>query len=124
MGGELIMSLKNNIDEQREYLQKNLEQINTVVGALLGVRTHLEIIEKKDYKGETYFRLEDPKNYRDCCGIMAKAFEKVIINTFSMWFGDQGVSITMHFSYDHIGGGSNGAEFCRLDIINDFVKIR
>ena len=118
------MSFKNNIDEQREYLQRNLEQINTVVSAVLGIKTHLRIEEKKDYLKQTYFKIIDDRNILDCCGVMAKAFTEVTISNFGMWWSDDGVCMDLHFNYIHNGGGSNGAEFCRIDIINDFVKIR
>ena len=37
------MSLSNNATEQREYLERNLEQLNTVISAILGYKTKLEI---------------------------------------------------------------------------------
>jgi hypothetical protein len=117
------MSLKNNIDEQRKYLERNLEQLNTVVSAVLGYRTHLEIIEKTNNRG-TYFKVIDNRNIRDKCGVMAKAFTEVTISNFGIWWSDEGVCFYLHFNYVHIGGGSTGAEFCRIDIVNDFVQIR
>ena len=118
------MSLKNNVDEQREYLQRNLEQLNTVVSAVLGIKTHLRIEEETNYRKETYFNIIDNRNIRDCCGVMAKAFKEVTISNFGIWWSDEGVCFDLHFDYTHIGGGHNGAEFCRIDIVNDFVKIR
>ena len=118
------MNLKNNVDEQRAYLEKNLEQLNTVVSAVLGIRTHLRIEEKKDYRKQTYFKVIDDRNIRDCCGVMAKAFTEVTISNFGIWWSDEGVCMDLHFNYVHNSGGSNGAEFCRIDIVNDFVKIR
>lgn len=118
------MSLKNNIDEQREYLQRNLDRLNTVVSAVLGIRTHLKIEERTDYRKQTHFEIIDNRNIRDCCGVMAKAFQEVTISNFGIWWDDEGVCFDLHFNYVHIGGGSNGAEFCRINIIDDFVKIR
>ena len=118
------MSLKNNVDEQRAYLERNLEQLNTVVSAVLGIRTYLRIEEKTDYRKQTYFKIIDDRNIRDCCGVMAKAFKEVTIGNFGIWWSDEGVCMDLHFNYVHINGGSNGAEFCRIDIVNDFVKIR
>ena len=46
------MNLKNDISEQKEYLEKNLEQLNTVVSAILGYKTELKIIQDKHYRGE------------------------------------------------------------------------
>lgn len=117
------MSLKNNIDEQREYLQRNLEQLNGVVSAVLGIKTHLRIEEKTNYRKETYFEIIDDRNIRDCCGIMTKAFREVTIGNFGMWWSDEGVCMDLRFNYQHINSGSNGAEFCRISIIDDFVKI-
>lgn len=118
------MNLKNNIDEQREYLQRNLEQLNMVVSAVLGIKTHLKIEEVKDCYKRIYVKVVDDRNIRDCCGVMAKAFKEVTISDFGMWWSDEGVCIDLHFNYVHNNGGSNGANFCTIDIINDFVKIR
>ena len=117
------MSLKNNVDEQREYLQRNLEQINTIISAVIGYKTNLEINERKNCRG-TYFGLIDRRNIRDKCGVMAKAFTEVTIGTFNVGWGDEGVYMSFDFNYQHIDGGTNGAEFCKIEIINDFVKIR
>lgn len=117
------MSLKNNIDEQRNYLERNLEQLNTVVSAILGYRTHLEIVEKTNNRG-TYFKVIDNRNIRDKCGVMAKAFTEVTIGSFSVGWGDEGVYMSFDFNYEHIDGGTNGAKFCEIEIVNDFVKIR
>ena len=118
------MSLKNNVDEQREYLKKNLEQVNTVVSAVLGIKTHLKIKEKNHPTYGTTFSIIDDRNIRDCCGVMAHAFREVIIEDFGVWWHDDGVSFQLDFSYQHIDLGSNGAKFCTIDIIKDFVKIR
>ena len=118
------MDLKNNVSEQREYLKRNLEQLNTVVSAVLGVKTNLQLEEGKHYNGKIYFVIEDRKNYLKHCGIMAKAFTEVIIENFGMWWSENGVCMDLHFHYQHIDCGSNGAKFCTIDIINDFVKIR
>ncbi len=118
------MSLKHDVNEQREYLERNLEQLNTVVSAVLGIRTHLRIVEKTDFRKQTYFKVIDDRNIRDCCGVMAKAFQEVTISNFGIWWSDEGVCMDLHFNYVHNSGGSNGAEFCRIDIVNDFVKIR
>lgn len=117
------MDLKNNVMEQREYLERNLEQLNTVVSALLGVKTSLQIEEKQNYRGETYFAIVDRKDYRNQCGIMAKAFKKVTIENYGMGWRDNGICIKFDFRYEHIDGGSNGANFCVVEIIDDFVKI-
>ena len=41
--GGIIMDLKNNIEEQREYLKNNLENINIVTSAVLGTKINLQI---------------------------------------------------------------------------------
>lgn len=117
------MDLKNNIAEQREYLERNLEQLNTVVSAVLGIRTHLRIEEKTNYRKETYFEVIDDRNIRGCCGVMAKAFTEVTIEDFGVRWKENGVCINLDFRYTHIGGGSNGAHFCTVEIIDNFVKI-
>lgn len=116
------MNFKN-IDEQREFLQRNLDKINTVVGAYIGIRVNLEVEERKTYRNEIYFKLIDDSNFRDYCGIMSKAWKEVIIDTFDIWWEKDAAVLSMHFSYEHINGGHNGAEFCRLRVYDDFVMI-
>ena len=117
------MSLKNDISEQKEYLEKNLEQLNTVVSAILGYKTELKIIQDKNYRGEVYFKISDNRNIREQCGAMAKAFKKVIIENFGMWWQDNGVVMDLQFNYEHIDGGTNGAKFCTIGIEDNLVKI-
>lgn len=116
------MSLTDNIEEQREYLETNLEQLNTVVSAILGYKLRLEIVEKHNGK-KTYFKIVDDRNIKDMCGVMEKAFDEVTISSFSVWWKEDGVGIEFDFNYKHIGCGSNGAKFCTIDITNGFVKI-
>lgn len=116
------MNLKNNIEEQKGYLENNLEQLNTVVSAILGYKTYLFIKEIKQ-GNKTYFRIIDDRNIRDKCGAMAKAFSKITVENFGMWWMDDGVCMDLQFSYEHIGGGSNGAKFCTINIINGLVTI-
>ena len=54
---------------------------------------------------------------------MAKAYKKVIIENFGMWWNENGVAMNLQFSYEHIDGGTNGAKFCTISIIDDLVKI-
>ena len=117
------MSLKDDIAEQREYLEKNLEQLNTVVSAILGYKTKLKIIQDKNYRGEVYYKIIDDRNIKEKCGAMAKAFKKVIIENFGMWWQDNGVVMDLQFSYEHNDGGTNGAKFCTIGIEDNLVKI-
>lgn len=116
------MSLKNNATEQREYLERNLKQLNTVVSAILGYKTELEI-EEKISNGNTYFKIIDRRNIREECGVMAKAFREVYIGSFNVCWREEGVYISFDFYYEHINGGSNGATFCEVNIVEDFVSI-
>ena len=112
-----------NIDEQREFLKKHLNTINTVVTAYVGARVNLNIVEKTHY-GKTYFILEDNHNFAQCCGIMSRAWKEVHIDTFNVFWTEDGCQLVMHFSYEHICGGHNGAEFCRINVEDDFVTIK
>ena len=116
------MDLRNNIEEQKAYLEKNLEQLNTVVSAILGYKTYLFI---KDIKsGNTiYYRIIDDRNIKEKCGAMAKAFKKVTIENFGMWWKENGVIMDLQFSYEHNDGGTNGAKFCTIYIEDNLVKI-
>ena len=111
------------IEEKKEFLQRNLDKINTVVTAYIGARVNLQIVEKKTYR-ETYLKLEDNHNFAKCCGIMSRAWKEVIIDTFNVWWTPEGCQLVMHFSYEHIEGGHNGAKFCRINVEDDFVTIK
>ena len=117
------MDLKNNTVEQREYLERNLEKINIIMSATLGVTVNLQIIERTTGSNQTYFKLIDNYNFRDKCGIMAKAFTEVTIENWGMWWRDNGVYMNFDFCYEHINSGRNGAHFCAIEIIDDFVNI-
>ena len=116
------MSLRDNATEQREYLERNLEQLNTVISAILGYKTKLEIEEITNKKG-TYFKLVDCRNLKEKCGVMAKAFTNVYISSFNVRWNDKGVYISFDFLYKHINGGGNGAEFCEINIVDNLVSI-
>ena len=116
------MSLRDNATEQREYLKRNLEQLNTVISAILGYKTKLEI-EERSNNITTYFKLVDRRNLKEKCGVMAKAFTNVYISSFNVCWNDKGVYISFDFIYEHINGGSNGAEFCEINIVDNLVSI-
>ena len=111
------MNLKDNIEEQKAYLEKNLEQLNTVVSAILGYKTELKVIEKKQ-GNSTYLAVNDDRNIKDKCGAMAKAFKEVTIENFYMWWSEDGVCIDFSFFCD-----AYCLKFCTLNIINDMVTI-
>ena len=117
------MNLKNVISEQKEYLEENVEQLNTVVSAILGYKTELKIIQDKNYRGEVYFKISDNRNIREQCGAMAKAFKKVIIENFGMWWQDNGVVMDLQFNYELNDGGTNGVKFCTIGIVDGLVTI-
>lgn len=116
------MELKT-IEEKKEFLRRNLDKINTVVTAYIGARVNLKIVEKKTVR-ETYLKLEDNHNFAQCCGIMSRAWKEVRIDTFGIWWVPDGCELDMHFSYEHIKGGHNGAEFCVIRVEDDFVTIK
>ena len=118
------MNLKNDIAEQREYLEKNLEQLNAVVSAILGYKTELKIIQDKNYRGEVYYKIIDDRNIKEKCGAMAKAFKKVTISNFGMWWQDNGVVMDLQFSYELNDFGTNGVKFCTINIEDDLIKIK
>ena len=116
------MDLKNNIEEQKAYLERNLEQLNTVVSAILGYKTNLFITDIKS--GNTIdYKIIDDRNIKEKCGAMAKAFKKVTIENFGMWWKENGVIMDLQFSYEHNDGGTNGAKFCTIYIEDNLVTI-
>ena len=117
------MDYKNNIENQRELLQKHLESINIVVSAKLGIKVNLRIEENKDYRNQPFFCLIDDRNFKKECGVMASAFKNVYIETFDMWWQENGVAFGLDFRYELIDGGSNGAHFCIIQIENDLLKL-
>ena len=90
------MSLRDNATEQREYLERNLEQLNTVISAILGYKTKIESEEVTNKRG-TYFKLVDRRNLKEKCGVMAKAFTNVYISSFNVRWNDKGVYIDFDF---------------------------
>jgi hypothetical protein len=116
------MSLINDVDKQREYLEKNLEQLNTVVNAILGYRTELKITEHMDYKKRICLKIEDDRNIQEQCGVMARAFKEVTISSRLYW-QENGVFMDFCFCYRHITGGSNGADFGFVSIVDNMVSI-
>lgn len=111
------------IEQQKEFLQRHLDTINTVVTAYIGARVNLRIVEKTTIR-ETHLKLEDNNNFAKCCGIMSRAWKEVHIDTFNVFWTEDGCQLVMHFSYEHICGGHNGAEFCRINVEDDFVTIK
>ena len=117
------MNLKNDISEQKEYLEKNLEQLNTVVSAILGYKIELKIIQDQNYRAEVYYKITDDRNVKEQCGAMAKAFKKVTISNFGMWWQDNRVVMDLQFNYELNDGGTNGVKFCTINIEDDLIKI-
>ena len=113
----------NTIEEKKEFLQRNLDKINTVVGAYIGARVNLKVVEKMSWR-ETYLKLEDNNNFAHLCGVMSRAWKEVILDTFNIWWNEDGCELVMHFSYEHIDGGHNGCEFARIEVMDDFVVIK
>lgn len=108
------------IEKKRELLENNLSKINDLISAKFGFKTNLQIVEKKNYRNETYFSIEDNTNIIEMCGVMKYAFKYVYIYSSHIFFDNdvQNMQIEFDFRYDHIDGGSNGAVFCNL-IIKD-----
>lgn len=117
------MDYKNNIEDQRNLLKKHLEEINIVVSAKLGIKVNLNIKEKTNYQKQTVFSLIDNKNIKNKCGVMESAFENVYIETFGVWWQEDGVAFELDFKYEHINGGSNGAKICTIQIKNNLLKL-
>ena len=117
------MDLKNTLDAKRAYLKNNLENINIVISAILGIKINLKIEERRDYQKNTYFSLLDSKNRKAECGIMKTALKNVYIETGGMWWNEKGLIIDFEFRYDHINGGSNGMLFCSIKIEDNFVSV-
>lgn len=117
------MDLKNDVEEQREYLKNNLENINVVASAVLGTKVNLKIEEKTNWQKSIYFSLLDSTNRRVECGIMKSAFKNVYIENFGMWWNENGVIIDLHFKYELIDGGSNGASFCKIKVEDGLVSV-
>lgn len=113
----------NTIEEKKEFLTRNLDKINTVVTALIGARVRLSIVEKKT-AWEVYLKLEDNHNFASLCGVMSKAWKEVNIDTFNIWWNEEGAELEMYFTYEHIDGGHNRAEFARIMVEEDFVTIK
>lgn len=116
--------MKNLTNNQKiDFLNKYLHDINVVVSSKLGIKTNLEIKEK-EIRGTTYHSLKDTRNMISECGIMAAMCTEVYIESSQIFWNEDNVAFRMEFSYKHVGGGSNGHEFCVVIIKNDIVQIR
>lgn len=113
-----------NLQEQKEMLEKYLPEINTVVSAKIGFKTNFDVVECKDYAKRIFYMLQDKRNVKDKCGIMSSAFTEVTMEGRIYWNEDN-TTISLHFEYDHITGGSNGCEFCciYIDYENEIVRL-
>ena len=111
------------IDEQKTFLEQHLTKINEVISEYLEVDVNLQIQERRTYRGERYLKLIDDKNFCNDCGIMSRAWKKVVIDTFNIWWEPDGAILDMHFSYEHIDGGSNGARFCNVEVFGTGITI-
>ena len=97
--------------------------MNTVVSAILGYKTDLFITDIKS--GNTiYYKIIDDRNIKEKCGAMAKAFKKVTISNFGMWWQDNRVVMDLQFNYELNDGGTNGVKFCTINIEDDLIKIK
>jgi hypothetical protein len=119
------MELKT-IAQKRHYLKENLEKLNIIISAILGVRVNLKLEEKQDFRKEIYFKVTDNHNFKSCCGIMANAFKEVTISNFNMFWREDSVIMEMDFHYEHIDGGSNCAKFALIEISGEdgFITVK
>lgn len=117
------MDYENNVEDQRNLLEKHLDKINIVVSAILGINVNLRIRENKNYQKQIIFELIDDKNIKNKCGVMENAFANVHIETFGIWWQKNGAIFELDFRYEHIDGGSNGTKFCIIQIQNDLLKV-
>ena len=110
--------------EQKEYLERNLEQINAVVSEIIGIKTNLRVEKHMNYLMQDYFKFVDDTNIRNHCGIMKSAFKEVTIESFDMQWQENGVIIRFDFIYERIYGRYDRMQFCEIEIINDVIKIK
>lgn len=107
--------LKNDYGCQKEFLNRNLQALDAIVGAVAGTHIKFQIIQEENTRG-TYFKLYDPTNRASRCGVMSPAFKEVHIESFNLNFSSTGVYITIDCRYEEKDGGSNGVEICKLTI--------
>ena len=121
------MDFKRDYNAQKEFLEKNLNNISTVVGAILGIKVNFEL-KKYETSHGVFFELSDPRNIKQYCGIMEKAFNEVKIQSVNIFIdGDElnkHMVIYFDFVYEHIDIGHNGAHFCTVEINNDIISVR
>ena len=108
------MSYKNNIDMQKEVLERNIQRLNELLSDKLGYKVHLQLEVKNDRALRTCYKLYDNTNIRDLCGAIKYAFKEVTIGSWGIYWDDDYVVINFHYFYTHPQGGSNGAELCSV----------
>lgn len=115
------MDLRNNVKDQREYLSRNLAQINGVVSALLGVKVNFVVSERSKVM------VEDGNNYRDCCGMLKSQYRDVelVCNPFGIFWKEDGVNFQLDLILHPVARNRKTLDTCLCDIaiINDVVYI-
>lgn len=117
------MNYKNDIVAQREFLEKHKSDLNVLLTKKLGVKVHLQLEEKKDWRGSVYYKLHDYTNLRDLCGVAKHAFKEITIGSWGIYWHDDYVVIDFHYYYTHPRGGSNGVELCDVLIKDGEITI-
>ena len=117
------MNYKNDIVAQKEFLNKNIKGLNEILSLKLGIKVHLQLEEKKDWRGCVYYKLHDYTNLRDLCGVAKYAFKEITIGSWGIYWHDDYVTIDFHYYYTHPRGGSNGVELCDVLIEGDEITI-
>lgn len=111
------------LKEQKEFLEKYLNDINIIVSAKLGIRTNFKITERKTYNNALYYCLEDKRNFVTECGIMSTALKELTMYATIYW-NENNTTMSFHFDYELNRGGSNGCEFCLIGIDYDKKIVR
>ena len=117
------MNYKNDVVAQKEFFNKNIKELNEMLSLKLGIKVHLQLEEKKDWRGSVYYILHDYTNLRDLCGVAKFAFEEITIGSWGIYWQEDYVVINFHYYYTHPSGGSNGTELCIVSISDDKITI-
>jgi hypothetical protein len=103
----------------------DIKPINDFFSKTLGYELKLEKVrEPNDHRNDVYYSLQDPTNIVDKNPIVKAAWQEMNICTFNSQIttdeetGTLRYWATIHLSYRHWGGGTNGAEIGRAFFTN------
>lgn len=91
----------------------DMTPVNQALSERLGIQDPDFQIQDVVRSNGLRLRASDPTNYASQCGIMSSIYKRVRVVAFNTEISDKNgephIWMTIHFDYDYVDGGSNGA---------------